>query len=352
MKILKTQIDEVLHVLNKAEFRCTYNALAEYCGADLRSIINCLGDRRPMASWIVNRNSMKPTGYLPRQEHENLYKKSTVILSCKELEDLLSRYSNNLSSAQFKDTSTPIPAADNDGVHCYGVDGCRGGWIYALASDQRVSFGTVVRLEDLVGKVVHESRIFVDIPIGLRDDLGDPRLCDKQARRLLRPLRTSSVFNAPLREILEIDNYGEANDTSKRLCGKGLSKQSFNITPKIREVDQLMTGSEKARGLIREVHPEVCFYGLAGGKPMQHSKKTKEGFDERLKLLVRYQPGVESAVEAALSHYPRKTVAADDILDALVCAVTARMRDKWMTVPRVPEVDSKGLQMEMVYCQL
>lgn len=240
----------------------------------------------------------------------------------------------------------------NDDVHCYGVDGCRGGWFYAQVCEQQVSFGTVGLLKDLVESVALESRVFVDIPIGLHDAVGDPRRCDQQARRLLRPLRTSSVFNPPLRAILAMEDYPQANETSKRLSGKGLSKQSFFITPKIREVDQLITGSAIARGMIREAHPEVCFYGLAGGQPMSHSKKTKEGFDERLQLLVQYQSGVEIAVESAMSDYPRKVVAADDILDALVCAVTARMKKQWVTIPEVLEVDSKGIPMEMVYCKV
>jgi predicted RNase H-like nuclease len=168
----------------------------------------------------------------------------------------------------------------------------------------------------------------------------------------LSPLRTSSIFSAPIRPITGIKDYGQANSESKRLSGKGLSKQSFNITPKIHEVDQLMNSHAKARGMIREVHPEVCFYGLAGCRPMRHGKKTKEGFAERLDLLANLQPELEQVVKNALALYPRKMVAPDDILDALVCAITARLDDHWKTVPTVPEVDSKGLPMEMVYCEL
>ena len=234
----------------------------------------------------------------------------------------------------------------------YGVDGCRGGWLYAQLSDHKVAFGVITQLADLVERVSPASRLFVDIPIGLREGEEGVRLCDKQARRLLSPLRASSVFNAPIRPVIDIEDYQQANSESKRLSGKGLSKQSFNITPKIREVDRLMLASDKARQVVREVHPEVCFYGLAGGRPMQHGKKTREGFAQRLGLLRKFQAGVERDVEAALAQYPRKVVAADDILDALVCALTARMADQWKTVPALPEVDSKGLPMEMVYCEV
>jgi len=231
----------------------------------------------------------------------------------------------------------------------YGVDGCKGGWVYAELSGKKIEFGVIEQLSALVEKVSSPSRIFVDIPIGLREGSEGARLCDQQARRLLSPFRSSSVFNAPIRPIISLEDYSQANVLSKKLSGKGLSKQSFAITPKIREVDQLMVSNKLARALIREVHPEVCYRGFAGPQPMRHSKKTKEGFQERLALLSRHHNGVEQAVDLALSHYPRKTVAADDILDALVCAITAGMKDSWVTVPEVPEIDSKGLPMEMVY---
>jgi len=237
-------------------------------------------------------------------------------------------------------------------VHAYGVDGCKVGWLYAGIFEGEVGIGTVARLCDLLKRVPSGSRIFVDIPIGLRDDSGVARLCDQQARRLLSPLRTSSVFSAPIRSITGIKDYGQANRESKRLSGKGLSKQTYNIMPKILEVDHLMNSDAQARGMIREAHPEVCFYGLAGCRPMRHAKKTRDGFAERLALLASLRPGIEQVVETALARYPRKMVAPDDILDALVCAVTASMAENWKTVPSVPEIDSKGLPMEMVYCQL
>ena len=119
---------------------------------------------------------------------------------------------------------------------------------------------------------------------------------------------------------------------------------------KIREVDQLLSTSDKARKTIREAHPEVCFSGLAGSRQMVHSKKTRRGFSERLELPGLYLKGVQPFVTQTLSNYPMKTVAADDILDALVCALTATMSEQWRTVPDNPATDSHGLSMEMVYC--
>ncbi len=60
-------------------------------------------------------------------------------------------------------------------------------------------------------------------------------------------------------------------------------------------------------------------------------------------------PNAQHAIFAALKHYPRSTVAKDDILDAVVAAITASCSDKWATLPAQPEIDHVGLPMEMVY---
>ena len=349
--MVQEKVDAVLQLLDDAQLRCTYNALAEYCDTNMGVIIQCLGERRPIVSWIVNKDSFKPSYYSVDQEHPCLYRHDRVITTSNELVWIVR---GGAVPSPVTDTSTVIDASiqSDKGIACYGVDGCRGGWVYAFVTANNMAFGTVTKLADLVEKVADNSRIFVDIPIGLRDVSGAGRRCDVEGRSLLRPRRTSSIFNAPIRAILNKPQYEVANETSKRLSGKGLSKQTFAIIPKIREVDQLMASSAKARESVREVHPEVCFTGLAGGEPMAHNKKTKEGFQERLELLCRFVPGAEKAIERALSHYPRKIVAADDILDALVCALTAQMSAHWKTAPAEPERDSRGLAMEMVYCDM
>ncbi len=41
-----------------------------------------------------------------------------------------------------------------------------------------------------------------------------------------------------------------------------------------------------------------------------------------------------------------------DIVDALVGSVTATFSDALVTLPEKPEIDAKGLSMEMVYAKL
>lgn len=244
-----------------------------------------------------------------------------------------------------------VSAQSKSGVEmsAIGVDGCRAGWFYVQLMDDRYTFGVVPDIESLLAHPFEARQILIDIPIGLRDDDGAARGCDTAARKLLGSPRQSSVFPAPIRAILQNDNYDDARAQSRAITGKAPSKQAFNIMTKIREVDALMTSNTRARALIREAHPELCFWGLAGGRSMIHNKSKAAGFQERLDLLQKRYPGADSLVAAAIDSSRRKDVARDDILDALVCALVASSPDQWLTVPPCPEVDSRGLPMEIVY---
>jgi predicted RNase H-like nuclease len=74
------------------------------------------------------------------------------------------------------------------------------------------------------------------------------------------------------------------------------------------------------RKFVREVHPEICFWGLNGGKSMNYYKRTPEGFDERLSVIRRVYRECDELVDDALRKYKKRDVNKDDILDALVAA--------------------------------
>jgi predicted RNase H-like nuclease len=232
----------------------------------------------------------------------------------------------------------------------FGVDGCRSGWLFFRNYGGDLSFDVIESLADLIEQAPPEARIFVDIPIGLQDRAAQPRACDVEARKLLGRHRASSVFPPPIRAVLGEDDYAEALRRSRALSGKGLSRQAFAIMPKILQVDLLMQESSRARALVREVHPEVCFWAFARGRSMTHRKKSKEGFAERMRLLETVLPGAHAAGMEALGKFKRKEVARDDIADALVAAATASCPSSALrTLPASPARDSKGLAMEMVY---
>ena len=193
------------------------------------------------------------------------------------------------------------------------------------------------------------GRILIDMPIGLHDADGAARGCDQLARALLGP-RRASVFNAPLRAVLGQSDYATANRCSRQLGGRGLSRQTFNIMARIAELDAMLQRHTAARAVLREAHPEVCFWGLNGGRPMAANKKTAAGFAERLAVLCAHWPAAEGAVNAALADLPRSRVARDDVVDALALALVAtRPAAQLRTLPATPPTDNHGLPMEMVY---
>jgi predicted RNase H-like nuclease len=94
------------------------------------------------------------------------------------------------------------------------------------------------------------------------------------------------------------------------------------------------------------VHPEVSFYFLAGERPLQHSKKSGVGREERRKLL---EPLFGEWLQATLAERARRTSAEDDVLDAFVALWTAERiaAGAARTIPSTPQRDAFGLRMEI-----
>jgi len=180
--------------------------------------------------------------------------------------------------------------------------------------------------------------IAVDMPIGL-PDVG-PRACDIAARARLGA-RRSSVFPAPIRPMLDATTYTDALAIGRSIDGRGLSRQAFNLIPKIRDVDRHMTPAMQS--WIGEAHPELCF-ALLIGNPCTASKKTSEGRAERLAAIVAMYPDAEARI--AGSH---PGAALDDVLDAYALTVTARRLHEG-TIIRLGDgaVDARGLRQEVV----
>ena len=239
--------------------------------------------------------------------------------------------------------------------HVAGVDGCKAGWFVAITSvtmenETDTSYELnlknvfiVSTFTEVFSKTSDCKLVCVDIPIGLSDG-SKPRACDPLARKILIK-RASSVFPPPIRQCLSAKDYTEANKISLEHSGKGLSKQSFAILKKIREVDDLMTPELQNR--VREIHPEILFWALNGQKPIESNKKTALGQTQRHNLLYRIFTDIDSIlVQAPISGY-----AMDDALDAVVAAWAAGQAviGKAKTLPEEPQLDSKGLKMEMLY---
>jgi predicted RNase H-like nuclease len=100
---------------------------------------------------------------------------------------------------------------------------------------------------------------------------------------------------------------------------------------------------------VFEVHPEVCFWGLASFKPMQYGKKTPKGRRERRELLVQLFGA--KAIDEIRSRHARSDVTDDDLYDAFAALWTARRihAEKASCLPKSPPHDSTGLPMVIWY---
>lgn len=227
------------------------------------------------------------------------------------------------------------------------MDGCRAGWIaIALAESGAPSYMVAPTIAE-VARRYPIGLVLVDIPIGLRDTEHEERRCDLEARALLGP-RGSSVFPAPCRAAIGLTTYRAASDENHRQTGRRLSKQSFNIAPRILDVEEYLRQSWASGPVIREMHPEICFWALAA-RPMTHSKRTAEGAAERIAVLARHLPSA-AIVDEVTRAYRKTALGQDDVIDALAGAVTARLgASSLKTLPATPERDSRGLRMEIVY---
>jgi predicted RNase H-like nuclease len=228
-----------------------------------------------------------------------------------------------------------------------GVDGCRSGWLVCRyqPSVGEITFSVHPTFAAILEREAQARVIAIDIPIGLTED-GQSRRCDLEARKMLTGPRASSVFPAPARSLLREENYAAACMRSRELRGKAVSRQAFAIFRKIAEVDEMLNSAVQER--VLEVHPEVCFRHIAR-RPLEHGKKTREGYDERrnvLKMAVPCAiPARDEVRHLGLGAQP------DDLLDAAIAAVAADRvrRGAADRLPREPEFDARGLRMEMVY---
>ena len=216
--------------------------------------------------------------------------------------------------------------------HCVGIDGCKNGWIAISSYPFLFETAKVTFVKDLkrLNVLFSTNSIFlIDIPIGLKNN-RQSRLCDIHAKKFLG-LRKSSIFIPPCRDALLANSYEDANIINKFKTGKGLSKQAWFLSKKIREAEQqIKRGTD-----LKEGHPECSFTTLMGSSP-KSSKKTLKGLFERINALSKLgfnlcylADQLSNSVEAS----------ADDLLDASVlCWSASRLATgQGKTIPETPE---------------
>lgn len=236
-----------------------------------------------------------------------------------------------------------------------GVDGCRGGWLVVMRPLNDPGAARAALLATFAQVLAIEPQpivIAVDMPIGLPEKGGPGgRDCDIAARSVLSG-RQSAVFAVPSRAAVMCADYVAA-------CRVGLmtsqpprkvSRQTFNLFPKMREIDVLMT--PELQGRVFEVHPEVAFWALNAGVALSEPKKVKSkpyppGLKLRRRLLAA--AGYDHAILETKT-FASSFVGPDDLLDAAANSWSAVRIAKGAErrFPADPPRDARGLRMEIV----
>lgn len=229
-----------------------------------------------------------------------------------------------------------------------GVNGSKSGWfvISRNVNTQELSSRIAPAAADVFSISPEPSVLAIDVPIGLPDSGSRP--CDIAARSVLGP-RASSVFPAPIRPLLVANSWEEACQIGARIEGRRISKQTWGIIPKIRQVDRLLQAAPDLSTKLREIHPEVCFWAWNGKIPMGAHKRTADGRQERLRLIeTHFGPTAYAEIRCV---FRKREAEDDDILDAFAALWTAERiaAAEASTLPPSPTRDSHGLGMEMVY---
>jgi len=223
-----------------------------------------------------------------------------------------------------------------------GVDGARAGWCVVSHEGRATVFQLVSSLAVLMERRPAFRSVWIDMPIGLsRPAEGPWRHCDRIARDLLGPAR-SRVFAPPLRTVLKMETYEAANALSKKLCGAGLSRQSWFLFSKIRELDGLLRHHPEWSGTFQESHPELVFAHWNGGCPLP-SKKLTTGLHTRLDLLRAKDRKIARRLVRFLDRGIPSGSLVDDWIDAAALAAAAANDSTLLPFP--PPRDATGLPM-------
>ncbi len=219
-----------------------------------------------------------------------------------------------------------------------GVDGCRGGWLVVQGESPATASVTLYRRWRELP--LSELRVVaVDMPIGLAE--AGRRSCDRLARSALPVGRKSSVFATPARPMLAMADYAAANAWGKATLGRGLSKQAWNITGKIAELDRALTPADQSK--VFEAHPELAFNRLSGGRKLP-PKRLAEGRLARRGLL---EAAGFLQIAEWIERLPQGPAQVDDLLDAagLLLTSTRIAEGSAQRLPSQPERDARGLDM-------
>ncbi len=228
-----------------------------------------------------------------------------------------------------------------------GIDGCKGKWLAAALSNQGFEVKLFDDIKEACRYYAEADSVLLDMPIGLPESPNEIRP-EPELRKQLKG-KSSSVFNVPCRQASVELTYLEASRVNLEVLGKKLSRQTFGIIPKIREVDVFLEQNPRWKNRLVESHPEYCFALLNNGSPILSNKMTREGSLQRLEILSKYYPDIFLLLKAFRLKYPGLTNKTDDLLDAAALSLVGAiaLETGFYSVPAIPYVDGRGIKMQI-----
>ncbi len=242
-----------------------------------------------------------------------------------------------------------------------GVDWASKRWIVVAEVEGVLEIGTQPSFQAVWDAYQDAEQILVDIPIGLpsTSDLY-PRLCDEEARENVAPSIRRSIFDVPSRQSVQTSDYQRAKERNEDAIEEDtLGPQTWGIAERIHEVDVFMRHTEPGKR-VRESHPEVCFAALSEDD-LKSSKNQHIGRQERLGIIGRHAPEYldvfeETRVRIESTNPWKRRLGIgmlDDIVDAMVLALTARLGSNNGFEVLGGGDDNESLPMEIVcHCGL
>ncbi len=221
-----------------------------------------------------------------------------------------------------------------------GVDGCKGGWVACWREERVLKFEVYTTFEKIVYHFP-SAIIAVDMPIGLPDKIGaGGRGPEALARKILKR-KSSSVFSMISRAAIEADvDYFETCRLARldSTPPRGISKQGFNILPKVREVDRVVRTNASLMENTFETHPELALT-IITGMPVLEKKTKKDGQMKRLAILTAF--GLP--IIGPLPHLSGAKL--DDLIDSAICLLVAERiaNGQATSFPAQPALDSLGV---------
>ena len=156
-------------------------------------------------------------------------------------------------------------------------------------------------------------------------------------------------MNAPIRPALYAPSRLAASAITEQATGRRVGSNEWALYPKIINLDIAISPALQAQCV--EIHPELGFSAWNAGEVILISKLTQQGRQLRERLIDTTWPGARLDVLAQLKRqgHSRQYVSLDDVNDAFAavwtaCRIGAGQAER---LPEVPEVDSRGLRMEI-----